>query len=200
VLVDDPGDGHAAPRRIRYVGEGRADGATLRAARLDAGAAGATRTLRVRVRRADHGATAVRLDGAPFADWSWDERDLSLVVELPDRDDFVLELDYDRTLAASAPPVRVPVEVRVPDGTGPVFVASSATGWAHLPLEPVDAVTWRGELEVPRGAWFFYKFSRGGWETVEKQADCGEVSNRYRFGAASDAQVDAVARWRDDCD
>jgi len=34
---------------------------------------------------------------------------------------------------------------------------------------------------------------------VEKWPDCTEASKRYRFGAATETQVDTVYGWRDWC-
>jgi len=53
-------------------------------------------------------------------------------------------------------------------------------------------------VQVPRGEWFWYKYTRGGWDTVEKWAGCVEASNRYDFGAAHPDKVDTVALWADD--
>ncbi len=52
---------------------------------------------------------------------------------------------------------------------------------------------------MPRGAWFFYKYARGGWETVEKWPGCVEASNRYGFGRAG-VRRDTVFEWRDVCE
>lgn len=44
-----------------------------------------------------------------------------------------------------------------------------------------------------------YKYTRGDWATVEKNADCSERDNRNRIGAAG-VRVDTVATWRDRCE
>jgi alpha-glucosidase len=155
----------------------------------------------VRLRPIDHAPTAVRLDGAPLTA-RFDANDRAVIVELPPTlgDTFTLELDVDLALEAR-PRVAVPVEVTLPPGTpadAVIHVASSANGWTHQPLERVDATHARGTLEVERGAWFLYKYTRGSWDTVEKHADCSELADRYRYGAADDTQVDVVSRWRDD--
>ena len=201
VLHEDDGDGYGDHRRVRYALAATADGARLTAERAGGARPAPARTLRIRVRRVDRRPSEVRLDGRPVDGWTWDDNDRALIVELADRDAFALDLRYDPALEAPAPPVTVAIEVTLPPGTpadATIHVASSATGWAHQPLERVDATTARGALEVERGAWFEYKYSRGSWDTVEKHADCAEAANRYRFGAADDAQRDVVARWRDD--
>jgi alpha-glucosidase len=198
VLHEDAGDGYGETRHIRYAVSATATGTVITAEAAGGAYQPPPKDLEVRLRRVDQMPTAVRLDGAPVA-FTWDARDLAVVVTLPHRASFRLEIDHDAALSAPRPPVTITVEVTVPAGTpGDIFVASSANGWTHQRLVRTGE-TARGELEVERGAWFFYKFTRGSWETVEKYADCGEVANRYRFGAAV-TQVDAVARWRDDCE
>ncbi len=206
VFYDDAGDGFAHEqdgyRRIRYRLEGRAGGATLRAERTGGALPAPDRILRVRIRRLDQPPTAVRLDGRAVSAWSWDERDLSLRIELPDRDAFELAVDYDRALTEPAPPVRVHLEVQLPASTPAdaiIHVATSATGWTHQPLTRTGNVA-AGDIDVPRGSWFFYKFTRGDWTTVEKDGACAEMINRYRFGATDEPQVDTISSWRDQCE
>jgi hypothetical protein len=55
-------------------------------------------------------------------------------------------------------------------------------------------------IEVPRGAWFAYKYSLGAWDGVEKGPACAEVPDRTAFGAADTALEDTVAAWRPDCE
>ena len=54
-------------------------------------------------------------------------------------------------------------------------------------------------MELPRGEWFFYKYTRGGWETVEKWPGCAEADNRYGFAAAHPVRQDRVETWADWC-
>jgi alpha-glucosidase len=202
-LHEDAGDGPVgatAFARTRLRLEPLPDGARLLAARVGAWSP-PPRTVLVRVRRVDHPPVAVLLDGAPI-EFVWDEDDLALVVGFDDRPAFELRLVYDRSLTAPAPPVRVPITVTVPPGTPldtPITIATSASGWTHQPLTRTDATTATGSILVPRGAWYFYKYARGDWSTVEKYLDCGEAHDRYRFGAAG-AVHDTVATWRDACD
>jgi predicted alpha/beta superfamily hydrolase len=69
---------------------------------------------------------------------------------------------------------------------------------AGLRLAPAGDGTWTGSLEVPAGAAFEYKVTRGGWETVEKDASGGELGNRRGLasGGADTIRV-TVAAWRD---
>ena len=207
VLHEDAGDGAAYTtgdrRNVSYLVERTASGAILRAERAGGTRPVPARELRVRIRPVDGPVHGVDVDGAPLGAGAWwhDPNDRALWIVLPDRDDVTIEASYDQALSPALR-VRVPVEVELPPGTPAdqvIHLASSATGWTHVPLTRIDATHARGELEVDRGAWFFYKYSRGGWDTVEKDGACGEISNRYRFGAADDRQVDVVARWRDGC-
>jgi hypothetical protein len=132
----------------------------------------------------------------------WDPRDLSLVLVFPDAPSFQLELSYDVTLLA-APPVLVHFEVTVPPGTPvspQIHITSSANGWTQQPLawvRPGELAA--GELSVPRGEWFFFKFTRGDFNTVEKWPGCVEANNRYAFVQANPTRLEQVFGWRDWC-
>jgi alpha-glucosidase len=56
-----------------------------------------------------------------------------------------------------------------------------------------------GEVLVPRGRWFEYKYARGDWDTVEKWSGCLEAGNRYALGAAHPGKSDRVDVWADAC-
>jgi len=123
----------------------------------------------------------------------------ALVATIADAPTVALAFHYDPAIVDPRPPVQVTIEVAVPANTpGTIHVASSATGWTHVPLAWVAPGVARGTIEAPRGEWFEYKITRGGWETVEKQANCAEVTNRARFGAAGTRTI-TVANWRDRC-
>jgi len=136
--------------------------------------------------------------------WWADPLDRSLWVAYADRDGYELTLSYAPELEELSPPVTVTLDVAVPAGTPrdtAVHVATSANGWEHEPLQWVpgeDRAT--GTVIVPRGQWFFYKYSRGGWPTVEKYPGCEEANNRYAFGAAHPVKSDTVWEWRDLCE
>jgi alpha-glucosidase len=211
VLYDDAGDGSGESLRLTLDLQLRTDGAALTATRE--GAWGAGRTFELRFRRVDHPATGVTLAGqrlrplesfAPEAGegWWWDPNDRSLRVRVVDPGvTFVVRATYDPTIEELAPPVLVPLRVRLPPGTpldATIHVATDADDWVHhvLRREGDEAV---GEVLVPRGRWFRYKYSRGDWCTVEKWPDCGEALDRYAFGAAEPGKVDEVFGWRDGC-
>ena len=186
VLYEDDGASAPAFSRIAFARE-RTDAGVRLSATLREGAFDATRSsIVVRLRRIDHAPRAVRVDGqalAPSA-WAWDENDRTLRVTLPYAA-FALDVDYDRTLLAELE-VNVPVRVVLPPGTPPgavVYVASSSTGWMHLPLARVGNEA-HGTVRVPRGGYASYKVSRGAWASVEKGAGCAERPNRVLFGAA----------------
>jgi alpha-glucosidase len=206
VLYEDAGDGAGPWRRTTLSLEGTATGARL-LAQPEGDHDPGPRTLRLRLRRADHGVDAVRLDGEalPAGQYGWDERDLSVWIELVDPGAFELEVDYDRSVTELRPPVDIELVVTVPEGTPadpPVHVASSANGWVHTPLvwDPVDPRRAVGTLTVPRGEWYLFKYSRGDWCTVEKYPDCVEANDRYALGAAGLDREDVVYGWRDWCE
>lgn len=172
-----------------------------------------SRALELRIRRADHGAAELRLDGLPLPmrasaaelgpeGWTYDADDRAIVVRFPDRDAFVLEIDYDRSVQDLRPPVPVRFRVSVPAATPSgdrVHVAHSANGWQqHVPLTRVDATTFEGSILLPRGEWFFYKYTRGDWSTVEKWPGCVEATNRYAQARATQLS-DQVFDWSDLC-
>jgi alpha-glucosidase len=100
---------------------------------------------------------------------------------------------------AGGPTVDVTFEVHVPASTaGTVYLASSATGWTHVPMQWVSPGVARVTLTTSRGDWVDYKYTRGSWDTVEKAGDCTERPNRARL-AGPRTQSDTVRAWRDGC-
>jgi alpha-glucosidase len=213
-LREDAGDGFGPSTRTTYTLEALGDGARLTIER-EGDYSPPARSLVLRVRRVDGAVRGVRVDGRALSARSSaeeletsegyfvDTRDRALLVRVPDPGEAVIELDYDPTITELRPDVEVVFEVRVPDGTptsAPVHVVSSADGWTtHHPLAWVGPNLARGTVRVPRGGWFFYKYTRGGWETVETWSGCVEASNRYGFGAAHPVRSEQVATWRDRC-
>ncbi len=209
-VYEDAGDGFpeaAAYAATTWTLQGHDGGARLASTRE--GTLELERTVRVRVRRVDNAPTAVRLDGEALPEvaegaatgWWWDAADLSLWVVFPDAAERTLEMDYDPTIADPAPPVAMPFRVTLPEGTpdGPICVASSADGWAaHTPLDRVSDTEAYGTIEVPRGEFVYYKYTRGDWDTVEKWPDCAEATDRYELGRAQPKE-DTVYGWRDWC-
>lgn len=219
-LFEDAGDGagDAPRRRVSYGLAGTATGMTLTTAMQVDGPQWqpGPRRLVVRVRRVDHLPSGVELAGQAVpqvADataltgtaqgWSWDAADLSLWISLPDQEGLTLKASYDPALLQPDPAVAVPIQVQVPAGTplgSTVYVAHSGNGWQH------QALAWSGQagvavgtVLVPRGQWFDYKYTRGGWPSVEKWPGCQEASNRYAFGAAHPGKADQVFAWADLC-
>lgn len=202
--------------RITYAAQRLATGARITASPVEGAYPLPPRTLLLRVRRVDHPPTKVVLSGAPlaaFADqqallaagkgYFYDERDLSLLVAFADQGGFALDLEYDPSLTEAAPPVLMRFVVDVPPGTpqtDTIHWAGSASGWAHQPLswEPGKPRA-SGLVSVPRGDWVFYKYTRGGWSTVEKWPGCVEATNRYELGAAHPDKHDTVFGWADGC-
>lgn len=219
-LYEDAGDGFGYESgqysRVKYSLQQTDTGARLLIGARQGSWVPAPRALTIRVRRVDHGANQVRVDGQPIAQhstlealeaaaqgWWYDERDLSLVIAMPDRDNATVEMDYDASVSEPAPAVRVSLEVTVPQGTpstSTIHVATSAGNWQHQPLQWIEpGAKARGEVLVPRGRWFEYKYTRGSWETVEKWPQCQEASNRYGFASAWPVRLDTVWQWADWC-
>ncbi len=165
---------------------------------------------------ADHAVTTVSIDGAMApvrgsigelraigSGFFLDDPDRSCVVIVPA--DFAgrVAFAYDPVVTALNPDVDVEIEVTVPAGTPAtpaISIASDVNGWTQR------ALSWtatpglaRGILRVPRGRWFYYKFTRGDWTNVEVWPGCAEATNRYGFGAAHPVRRDTVFAWRDRC-
>jgi len=84
-----------------------------------------------------------------------------------------------------------------------IFIAGDFQGWdpAGTPMTEVDDRTWTITLPFTEGEAPQYKYTRGSWEAVEKDAGCGEIPNRtvqVTFGDDGSQEVaDEVAKWRD---
>jgi hypothetical protein len=93
--------------------------------------------------------------------------------------------------------------VQAPEGTDAVYVTGSdpALGpWnpGALPLAPTPGGLFAATLLLPPGAHLEYKYTRGGWETVEKAPDGAELANRvFDVREAQGRAEDRVARWVD---
>jgi alpha-glucosidase len=150
----------------------------------------ATLPIRVHVKRAETRSATV--DGAPV---SFEKDDLDTVIDVGKKS---FELVLDASEITSAPPVRVPIRVKLPAASaGTIHVATSATSWTHVPLQRTGDVA-HGFIDAPRGEWVLYKITRGGWPTVEKFAGCAERPNRAVFGSTRAVEI-AVAAWADGC-
>ena len=109
-------------------------------------------------------------------------------------------------------PRLVPVifRVTVPEGTsGEVFMAGEFDGtelpvylpWTIL-LTPAGANTYEVTVPLPVGFEVKYLFTRGGWETIQRPASCGETVPKS-FVVGDEASIlieDEVVKWQDlDC-
>lgn len=216
VLDDLPDGAPDAPRgRVTFEAMREADGMTL-AARVEGPTERLPATIELRVRRVDARPASVTLGGRAWPEldeaawsasampgWRWDDNDRALRLRGVTLAAMPLRARYDTALRAPRPEVEVRFDVTVPDGTSraaPIFLATSANGWTHAPMS-WDAATGHavGVARVPRGQWFFYKFTRGGWDTVERYPDCSEANNRYGLGAAGAPRRERVWTWRDRC-
>ena len=174
-----------------------------------------TRPLVIRVRPLARPPVAVSVDAVALAErssredlesvgrgWWLDENDGSLWVIFEDRAEFTLELTYEGDESPS-PTVCMPFSVTVPAATPAqegIYLALSTNGWQQRFLGPVgQGGRVEGCLEVPRGEWFEYKYTRGDWSTVEKWTGCLEASNRYALGVALPVKNDTVETWADWC-
>ncbi|MFN8622885.1 MAG: hypothetical protein U0869_19280 [Chloroflexota bacterium] len=68
-------------------------------------------------------------------------------------------------------------------------------------MTKVDDHTWSITLPFNDKTALQYKYTRGSWEAVEKDAGCGEIPNRTLttdFAAGgTQAVADTVEKWRD---
>jgi alpha-glucosidase len=201
---------------IRYELQSNATGARLTAGVRKGDFVVPDRALKLRFRPADEGAAAVKLNGTPLmklgalheldeeeSGYFLDPNDRSLWVVLPDQDNFVVECLYEVAAANEIETVEVTLRVAVPPGTpldSPIYVATSAADWTQQPLAWSSSKgVAEGQVKVPRGAWFDYKYTRGDWESVEKWEGCLEAENRYAFGRAWPVKEDTVQLWADHC-
>jgi glycosidase len=108
--------------------------------------------------------------------------------------------------AAVSREVQVTFTVTLPASTPPgdtIYIAGDFQGWdpAKTPMTKVDDQTWTITVAFTEGVAPQYKYTRGSWEAVEKDAGCGEIPNRtfnVTFGdAGALAIADTVEKWRD---
>ncbi len=102
--------------------------------------------------------------------------------------------------------VDVAFRVTVPPGTtsdDTIYIAGSFQGWnpGGDPMTRLDDSTWVIDVPFVDGSELEYKYTRGSWEAVEKDAGCGEIANRtltveYTADGSQTAN-DTVEKWRD---
>ncbi len=100
------------------------------------------------------------------------------------------------------PQVAVRFVVEAPPGTDRVHVSGSPSAlgsWdgVGVALEHQGGDTWAAEVALPDQAPFEYKYTRGGWETVEKAASGQEIDNRQAVAREGATLTDTVIRWAD---
>lgn len=101
--------------------------------------------------------------------------------------------------------VTVTFVVTVPPNTPPsdvIYLASNAANWTPngLRMQPQPGNRWTAAFTVGRGSSFQYKYTRGSWQTDERNAAGVEIPNRTLTvvkNADSQQVSDTVARWAD---
>jgi hypothetical protein len=115
-------------------------------------------------------------------------------------------LSQPLTVAADDRTVAVTFSVTIPPTSDPddvVYIAGGFQGWDPdgTPMTQVDDSTWAISLEFEDAANLEYKYTRGSWEAVEKDAGCGEIPNRtlsVEYAGEGRMEVrDDVEKWRD---
>ena len=110
------------------------------------------------------------------------------------------------SVGAEARDVTVTFTLIVPANTPPddvVHIAGDFQGWdpAATPMTRLDATTWEYTATFPEATPLQYKYARGSWLAVEKDAGCAELANReltVEHGTDGTlVQADMVAKWRD---
>jgi alpha-glucosidase len=221
-LYEDAGDGHGPHARTPLSLVRTDSGARLTFGAREGAFDPSERFIELRLWRADGEVRGVRRIGSTMSmealarrsspdalesggeGYFHDENERTLIVRVrdPGASGATIEFDYVGEIVELRPTIAIDIEVEVPEGTpteSTIHIASDANGWTHQPLTWITPRRARGTLHVPRGAWFFYKFTRGSWETVEKWPGCLEAENRYGFGRAG-LREDRVWEWRDICE
>src|SRR5947209_5355360 len=101
--------------------------------------------------------------------------------------------------------VKVEIRVTVPKQTpanSTIYIAGDqeAVGqWKAdgTALKAAGDNTYSIQLEMPKGATLEYKINRGSWETVEKDANGGEVGNRTLKLDGDKTENITIASWAD---
>jgi pimeloyl-ACP methyl ester carboxylesterase len=102
-------------------------------------------------------------------------------------------------------PVTVTFNVTVPASTpegDTVYLAGNLARlgeWAAdgVAMDQVDDTHWTVTLELPDGSVAEYKYTRGDWSSVEKDADGGEIANRQAEVDNELVLDDTVQAWAD---
>lgn len=102
--------------------------------------------------------------------------------------------------------VNIRLHVQVPSSTpskDTVYLTGSLEelgSWnpGVVPLTRQADGSWQIGLVLPRGQQFEFKFTRGSWSSVEKDASCKELNNRVEQAADTSVEL-TVASWADQC-
>lgn len=109
-------------------------------------------------------------------------------------------------LRCATPPatVQVSVQIVVPDQTpkdATLFLAGNCNGWnpgdPQWRLRRQEDGTWSGSFPLEPGFALQFKFTRGTWDTVEKDGRGGELPNRTLEITTASAVRLQVQGWRD---
>ncbi len=109
-------------------------------------------------------------------------------------------------VAAATRQVQVTFRLTVPAGTpkdASVFIAGDFQGWSPgtTAMKHASGATWETTVPFAEGAAVQYKYTRGSWDAVEKDAGCGEIPNRVlsvTYGTDGTLLIqDTVQKWRD---
>lgn len=99
------------------------------------------------------------------------------------------------------------MDVTVPDNTpstATIYVSGNLEevgGWdpGAVSLSKVDTTLWRFLLTLNRNSQVEFKFTRGSWATVEKDATCAEITNRVETADQDRTIPLTVVKWADLC-
>ena len=99
--------------------------------------------------------------------------------------------------------VMVTFNVTVPEFTpeeDTVYIVGTLNDWDpdELAMSKVNLNSWQRILELAENSSFEYKYTRGNWETVEKDVAGEEIENRTLSTDSTDFSLnDEVVNWRD---
>lgn len=99
--------------------------------------------------------------------------------------------------------VMVTFNVTVPEFTpeeDTVYIVGTLNDWDpdELAMNKVNLNSWQRILELAENSSFEYKYTRGNWETVEKDVAGEEIKNRTLSTDSTDFSLnDEVVNWRD---
>jgi len=107
------------------------------------------------------------------------------------------------TFSSGTGKVSITFNVTVPEytpATDSVYIVGSFNGWdpGELTMNKVADNAWRLIMELAANTTFEYKYTRGDWDTVEKDPNGAEIGNRKIIIDSTAIIInDEVASWRD---